>query len=85
MDKKFYIAANWKMNGSLSFIEEYFDSIKSLDVIEKKPLVGFGYISKSETLFKVGLPTKLSANETKTGRNIKAPSKIVLVQLDPIL
>ena len=29
MDKKFYIAANWKMNGSLSFIEKYFDSIKS--------------------------------------------------------
>ena len=29
MDKKFYIAANWKMNGSLSFILEYFDSIKS--------------------------------------------------------
>ena len=29
MDKKFYIAANWKMNGSLPFIVEYFDSIKS--------------------------------------------------------
>ena len=24
MDKKFYIAANWKMNASLAFIDEYF-------------------------------------------------------------
>ena len=26
MDKKFYIAANWKMNGSLSFINDYFSN-----------------------------------------------------------
>ena len=29
MDKKFYIAANWKMNASLAFIDEYFDSLVS--------------------------------------------------------
>ena len=29
MDKKFYIAANWKMNGSLAFIDEYFTSLGS--------------------------------------------------------
>ena len=27
MDKKFYIAANWKMNASLKFIDEYFASL----------------------------------------------------------
>ena len=26
MDKKYYIAANWKMNGSLSFINDYFSN-----------------------------------------------------------
>ena len=29
MDKKFYIAANWKMNGSLSFINDYFSNFSS--------------------------------------------------------
>ena len=29
MDKKFYIAANWKMNASLKFIDEYFASLGS--------------------------------------------------------
>ena len=29
MDKKFYIAANWKMNASLAFIDEYFASFES--------------------------------------------------------
>ena len=29
MDKKFYIAANWKMNASLVFIDEYFTSLGS--------------------------------------------------------
>ena len=29
MDKKFYIAANWKMNASLTFIDEYFASLES--------------------------------------------------------
>ena len=29
MDKKFYIAANWKMNGSLAFIDDYFASLGS--------------------------------------------------------
>ena len=29
MNKKFYIAANWKMNGSLAFIDEYFTSLGS--------------------------------------------------------
>ena len=29
MDKKFYIAANWKMNASLTVIDEYFASLES--------------------------------------------------------
>tara|TARA_B100001996_G_C18670237_1_gene596444 strand:+ start:3170 stop:3922 length:753 start_codon:yes stop_codon:yes gene_type:complete len=29
MDKKYYIAANWKMNASLSFIDDYFSSLDS--------------------------------------------------------
>ena len=29
MDKKFYIAANWKMNASLSFINDYFSFLDS--------------------------------------------------------
>ena len=29
MDKKYYIAANWKMNASLSFIDDYFSSLGS--------------------------------------------------------
>ena len=29
MDKKYYIAANWKMNGSLAFINDYFSKFSS--------------------------------------------------------